>query len=123
MNCECKHLPRIFNVETYPNHLMNHLELIDRKDGGWLNLHKCSVCGMHWQVDLIDRLQVNLAIRIDNPAEWQRFDDKPLRVQYLIDSRGGLSEDECAMAGCPNKTLKSLAYCPKHAYENIGLRQ
>ena len=123
MNCECNQLPRIFNVERYPNRLMDHLELIDRKDSGWLKLYNCSVCGQYWQVDLIDRLQVNCAIKIDNPAEWQNFDDKPLRLQYLIDSRGGLSEEECVMAGCKNKALNSLAYCPKHAYENVGVRE
>ena len=123
MNCECNQLPRIFNVETYPNRLMAHLEPIARKDGGWLRLYKCSVCGQHWQVDLIDRLQVNCAIRIDNPTEWRDFDDKPVRVQYLIDSRGGLSTEECLMARCKNKALQSLAYCPKHAYEDVGLRE
>ena len=123
MNCECNQLPRIFNVETYPNRLMAHLELIDKKDGGWLSLYKCSVCAQYWQVDLIDWLQVNCAIRIDNPAEWHDFDDKPVRVQYLIDSRGGLSEEGCVMAGCKNRALQSLAYCPKHAYEDVGLRE
>jgi hypothetical protein len=123
MNCECNQLPRIFNVETYPNRLMSHLELVNRKDSGWRELYKCSVCGQHWQVDVLDRLQVNCAIRIDNLDEWPDFDDKPVRVQYLIDSRGGLSEAECVMAGCKNKALQSLAYCPKHGYEDVGLRE
>lgn len=123
MNCECNQLPRIFNIETYRNRLMAHLVLTDQKEGGWLRLYKCSVCDQYWQVDLIDRLQVNCAIRIDNPAAWQNFDDKPVRVQYLIDSRGGLSTDECVMAGCKNKALQSLAYCPQHAYEHVGLRE
>jgi hypothetical protein len=34
MSCECDRLPRIFNVETYPNSLANHVELVDQKNGG-----------------------------------------------------------------------------------------
>ena len=121
--CECDQLPTIFSVGTYPNALMNHIELVDRKDGGWLKLYECSICGRYWQVDVIDRLQTNCAIRIDDRADWQSFDDKPMRVQYLINSRGGLSDEECIMAGCKNKALTSLSYCPKHAYEDVGLRE
>jgi hypothetical protein len=123
MSCECSQLPQIFNIENYYSRLMTHLEIIDQKDGGWLKLFKCSVCNQHWQVDLIDRLQVNCAIKIDDSVEWQNFDDKSIRIQYLISSRGGLSEEECVTAGCKNKALKSLAHCPKHAYENVGLRE
>jgi hypothetical protein len=123
MACECDHLPRIFNVETYPNTLANHVELVDQKDGGWLKLYKCPVCGRYWQIDVIDRLQTNCAIRIDDPAGWHSFDDKPVRFQYLIDARGGLSDEDCIMAGCKNKALKSMSYCPRHAYEDVGLRE
>ncbi len=122
MDCECSQLPKIFNIETYPNSLMDCVELTEQK-GSWLKLYKCLRCGQHWQIDAIDKLQVNCAIKINNPKEWKSFDDKPIRVQYLIDSRGGLSEEQCLMQDCKNKTLISLAYCPKHAYETLGIRQ
>ena len=123
MVCECESLPRIINLETYPNHLMDGLELIDEKDSGWRKLYRCGVDGCYWQVDVIDRLQTNCAIRIDDVSGWRTFDDKPVRLQYLIEARGGLTQDECIMAGCKNKTLKTLAYCPTHAYETVGLRE
>jgi len=123
MNCQCSLLPRIFNVETFPNRLSDSLDLVDQKDGGWLKLNKCSDCGQHWQLDLIDRLQVNCAIKIDNPDEWQRFDDKPVRMQYVFNVRKGLSDEDCIVAGCKNKALKSLAYCLGHAYDYAGVRE
>ncbi len=123
MNCQCRQLPRTFNIETFPNRLDDFLELVDQKNEGWRTLNKCSVCGQYWQLDLIDRLQVNCAIKIDNPNEWLSFDDKPVRVQYLFDVGRGLSDEDCIKARCPNKALKSLAYCLEHAYDYANLRE
>jgi len=123
MNCQCSQLPRIFNVETFPNRLSDSLDLVDQKDSGWRKLYKCSVCGQHWQLDLLDRLQVNCAIKISNPSEWHSFDDKPVRMQYVFDVRGGVSHEDCIVAGCTNKALKSLAYCLGHAYDHAGVRE
>ena len=123
MNCQCTQLPRIFNVETFPNRLSASLDLVAQKDSGWRKLYKCSACDQHWQLDLVDRLQVNCAIKIDNPNEWHSFDDKPVRMQYVFDVRGGHSADDCIVADCPNKALKSLAYCLEHAYDHAGVRE
>ncbi|MDQ6786373.1 MAG: hypothetical protein M3033_06085 [Acidobacteriota bacterium] len=73
-------------------------------------------------MDKWDKLQTICAIKINFPKDWQNYDDKPDRVELLMNSRGGLSEAECIKANCQNKALKSLAYCLKHSYE-IGLRE
>ncbi len=121
MTCECDHLPDVFNLETHPHCLMNHLELVDNTE--WLTFQRCVDCGQTWQLDNIDRLQVNLAIKFDSNVDWRVFDDKPLRFKYLIDARGGLSGDTCVMEGCENLALKSLAYCPAHAFDYVGMRE
>lgn len=121
MTCECDHLPNVFNIETYPQGLTSHIELVDRTV--WLTLQKCENCKQLWQLDNIDRLQVNLAIKFDKNVEWSDFDDKPSRFQYLIDSRGGVSEEICIMEGCKRQALKSLAHCPVHAFDHVGLRE
>ncbi len=122
INCECNQLPHIFNVEKYHSQLKDRFESVDRKDSGWLELGKCQICGQYWQLDKWDKLQTICAIKIDALDDWQNYDDKPDRMQLLIDSRDGLTEEKCIKANCQNKALKSLAYCPKHAYE-IGLRE
>ncbi len=122
MRCECEQLPQIFNYERYPNSLKDRLVKIDTKDGNWLELYKCRACGQHWQLDVWDKYQTNCALKIDAPETWQSFDDTPLRIQLLIESRGGFSEEKCRMADCRNKALKSLAFCQFHAYE-VGLRE
>jgi hypothetical protein len=121
MTCECDHLPSVLNLETYPHGLTGQLILIDR--AAWLTLQKCENCDQLWQLDNIDRLQTNLAIKLDKNVEWRDFKDKPARYQYLIESRGGLSEKICIMEGCSQKALMSLAHCPFHAFDYLGLRE
>jgi hypothetical protein len=122
IDCECRQLPRIFNVEKYSNHLKDRFEVVDRTDDNWIELGKCRVCGQYWQIDKWDKYQTICAIRVDFPDNWQNYDDKADRMQLLFDSRSGLSQEKCIKAGCENKALKSLAYCLNHAWE-IGLRE
>lgn len=121
MACECDQLPSVLDLKTYPHGLDNNLTPIDRT--AWLTLQKCENCDQLWQLDNIDRLQTNLAIKLDTNVEWRDFDDRPYRYQYLIDSRGGLSEEICIMEGCQQKSLKSLAHCPFQAFDYLGLKE
>ena len=120
IKCECDHLPNVFNIETYPQELVGHLELIDQTV--WLTLQQCLNCKQLWQLDNIDRLQVNLAIKLNSDVNWRDFDDRPERLGHLISSRGGVSKEHCVMEGCNQHALKSLAHCPKHAFDHLGLR-
>jgi hypothetical protein len=122
MSCECERLPHVFNLEKYSNRLKKRLTEVEVKSDGWVKLCQCRACGQYWQLDEWDKYQTLCAIKISDPANWQTYDDQPDRARLLIESRGGLSEEECVMARCQNKALKSLAYCPAHAYE-IGIRE
>jgi hypothetical protein len=122
MNCECNLLPHIFNIERQANQLKDRLEIINVKNENWIKLGKCRVCNQYWQLDEWDKYQTICAIKIDDPNGWQSYDDKQDRIRLLIDSRSGISDEGCIKAGCENKALKSLVYCPQHAYE-IGLRE
>lgn len=121
-NCKCNQLPRIFDSEKYPNHLRGRIEIIDKKNEGWRELGKCRECGQYWQLDKWDKLQTICAIKIDFPDNWQNYNDEPVRLELLMKSRGGLSEEECIKKNCKNKALKTLAYCLEHSYR-IGLRE
>ncbi|HXG85812.1 MAG TPA: hypothetical protein VNI84_17465 [Pyrinomonadaceae bacterium] len=87
-----------------------------------MKLNKCCICWQHWQIDVWDKYQTNCALKIDKPKNWQSFDDEPDRLKLLVETRGGLSEEKCVKQGCTNDALKSLAYCPIHAYK-IGFRE
>jgi hypothetical protein len=121
VKCDCLTLPTAVNLESAMSERLNHLDKIDEKP--FLSLHKCRGCGQLWQLDQIDRLQTNLAIKLQNVYDWNDFDDTTARVQFLIDSRGGLSDKTCIKHSCSNLALRTLAYCPEHAYFYAGLRQ
>jgi hypothetical protein len=88
----------------------------------WARLHKCSVCGQHWQVDVWDKYSEGLAIKIDKPEQWKDYDDESDRLSYLIESRGGVTDKQCQWQNCNENALQGLAYCPYHAYHKAGLR-
>ena len=98
------------------------MEEIDHKADKWIKLLKCGSCGQYWQVDGWDKYQICLAFKISEPESWLSNDDLQLRMDYLIESRGGFSSEICAWANCQENCLKGLALCVFHAYE-VGLRE
>ena len=65
-----------------------------------------------------------LAAKVGDPSRWPAvFDDVPYRIEYLVRSRGGLSDEGCRWHGCGKPCVNGLAFCPAHAYYESGLRQ
>jgi len=84
-----------------------------------LELRHCTVCGQYWQLDIADRLQVTLAIKVADPTTWPT-DDTLVRKKYLLLKRG-LSNECCSWQDCQRKALTGLAFCDDHAW-NMGIR-
>jgi hypothetical protein len=120
--CDCSSLPNFLRGDT-SNAPCPGLHLVREREGGWLQLFHCPACGQYWQLDVWDKFQVGLAIKITEPSAWETFDDKPMRVAYLIQSRGGLSTERCGWHGCGAACLRGLVFCPTHAYDRMGLRE
>ncbi len=76
-------------------------------------LRSCDACGTCWQVD-VDR--GGLAIRISNPNEWDKFDDRPVRLRQLIAHHGGFGDEQCSWIGCGRRVLNGMKLCAQHAY-------
>ena len=119
--CECANLPETINLESSEARFADDLSTVNKKT--WLTLAKCGACGQLWQLDLIDKLQTNLAIKVPTDIDWASFDDKPLRTNHLIRSRGGISDKPCIVQACQNLAINSLAYCPHHAFDYADLRE
>lgn len=88
----------------------------------WNKLYHCTVCEQYWQVDVWDKYQVGLAIKIAEKLHWNDFEDDPIRFQFMIDSHNGLSSKECCWKDCKDKAMNALAFCPWHAYHKCGIR-
>jgi hypothetical protein len=87
-------------------------------EGGWINVARCRDCGQVWRVDLPDKLQVNLAIKIGSadPEQWTAADDRAARFAYLVRSCGGEGAGACLWAGCPHRALRGVAMCAEHLW-------
>lgn len=101
---------------------LRELPQVAVKSAGWVRLLRCADCGQHWQVDDWDKYQDALAIKIDTPDGWQELNDEKYRLEFIVQNHGGLGDDTCQWHGCANRTLKDMAFCPRCAYENMGLR-
>ena len=82
-----------------------------------VELRQCEACGTHWQVDIG---RGGLAARVHEPESWNDFDDRPIRLQQLVDSHGGLEDDPCQWAGCERPRLKGTVLCPHHIYPQLS---
>lgn len=114
--CNCAHLPEIFGLDETAS-VFEHLEMLAEKEGGVRSIHRCRICGRHWQLAYWDIINRRLAIRIDQPQEWSDFDDKSIRMTFLVNSRGGLSEEKCTWPECKSFSLSGILYCAFHATE------
>jgi hypothetical protein len=114
-------LPRAL-VGSTEEHPAPGLQPVAQDWGRWRELWRCPMCCQHWQLDIWDKLQTSLAIKVAEPDRWQTFDDIPARLDFLIRSRGGLSDARCVWRGCGASCLKQSAYCPTHAFEVTGAR-
>ena len=82
-----------------------------------VELRRCEVCGTHWQIDVG---RGGLAIRVAHPDSWSDFDDRPVRLQHMVDFHGGVDEGVCQWSGCEGQPLKGKLLCPQHAYPTLS---
>lgn len=120
-SCKCSDFSRFVKASDADPYFRD-LSQVAVKDADWTTLRRCTQCGQYWQVDSWDKLQVNLAIKIETPENWESNSDQHLRVDALMYFRGGVSEEECMWAGCTRKRLKGLVSCLECAYRD-GVRE
>jgi hypothetical protein len=114
MNRACVNLPVPFKLEDCPGFEETAVPLAT---GNWVHLHKCSTCGQLWRIDEWDKYQVQFVVRIPAGQDWEQFDASTLQKQFLIQSRGGLSQEQCIWHGCQGKRVQGVVYCVEHLYQ------
>ena len=119
MTCRCPQLEEFVEVDAYATLLAD----FDQKDiGNWVRLWRCRVCGQHWRVTDQDGREPRFATKITDAARWKEFGNAELEKQFLIQSRGGLSDQPCAWAGCVQPHVNGVAYCVDHLYQSGARR-
>lgn len=95
-------------------------DLVD--DRGWYSLHQHKTDKTFWRLDKWDKYQEQIFVRLNTPDNWTDFDDKELRIGLLLKSRNTTTEN-CVWKDCNGPALTGLAYCARHAYEEMGIRK
>ncbi len=119
MPCECPQLPAIVKLDHHPG-IERDAEELERR--GWLQLVRCRTCGGLWSLDGWDKLQRRFAIKLSRREGWSEFDTTPLRKEYLVRSRGGVTVERCSWRDCDRPRVKGVVYCVDHLYET-GARE
>jgi hypothetical protein len=118
--CHCTELPAALYVDLQPSAFLE--SLVPVATGNWVKLYRCASCQQLWRVDEWDKYQTQMAVKVPMLEGWQAFDAKPLELQLLIESRGGLSGEPCIWAGCAKAAVKGVVYCAEHLYETGARR-
>src|SRR5215204_6582002 len=110
MSCECFRLPDIVKLDE---HLaISRFDEFETDD--WVRLVGCPRCGQLWSVDGSDGRTRTFAIKMPRREGWREFDTTPFRRQYLVQSRGGLTDEKCIWQGCEHRRVRGVAYCADH---------
>jgi hypothetical protein len=102
------------------DHYFKRFNEIGRADNDWRVILQCPECNQLWLVDVFDKVQSLFAFKIDSPKDTERS-FFAVHKKYLIESRGGYSQKKCVMAGCENRGLMELVYCPECAINKLGI--
>ena len=100
--------------------IKTEFDLIDDKN--WYQLYQNKTDKSFWRLDKWDKYQERFFVRLDTSDNWTGFDDKEFRILLLCKTRG-TAGIKCIWKDCERFALKELAYCERHAYEEMGIRK
>ena len=118
--CNCSGLASLLNIADESAGFVAQLNHVS--DGDWVTLFLCPDCQQLWRIDVWDKLQTQIAVKVPSKLGWEAFDSKPLILESLVQQHGGLSDDACIWAGCDARAVKTVVYCPSHLFE-AGVRR
>ena len=95
-------------------------DLIEKKT--WYQLYQNKSDRSYWRLNEWDKYQEQFFVRLTTTENWQEFDDKELRIELLMETRG-ISDKICTWNNCSRLALQGMAYCERHAYEEMGIRR
>ena len=110
-----------FEIDDFNGPFIKRLKDNVIRTGDHVMLCRDPETGLYWQIDEWDKYGIQLAIRINDPDNWDRFDDTEVRVEFLVESRGGLDQGKCQWEGCERKRLKGMVFCPFCALKKMGV--
>lgn len=112
---------KIYYVDrTILDLIQNGFMLVDKKD--WYELYVNKSDNSFWRLDAWDKYQEQFFLKLESKENWTEFDGKELMMDLLLETRG-TSDEVCVWKDCKKSALNGLAYCVRHAYEEVGIRK
>jgi hypothetical protein len=119
--CVCDTLPEAFYLDQAPEGWLTGFHEV--ASTGWRTLQCCASCGRMFSVDVYDKYQERVVIRVFDSARWEEADsDHHLQKQLLLQSCGGIEGGECIRMGCSNPRVRGVYYCLDHLWD-VGARR
>jgi hypothetical protein len=112
-SCHCASLPDIYYVEEWPAAATDKRTQIQAE--GWEALVICDICGTLWAVDVWDKYQNQVAVRVKDRENWKGASESQ-RKELLLLARGGIGDAKCMWANCGQPQVKNVAYCIDHLW-------
>ena len=100
--------------------IQNDFIRVDKQ--GWYELFVNKSDGLFWRLDPYDKYQERFFIKLESKDHWTEYDEKDLVMDLILRKRG-ISNEECVWKDCEESALNGLAYCVRHAYEEVGVRK
>lgn len=119
MNCNCTNSADIFKLEDNPGF---EIHIVKLATGNWVHLYQCLGCGQFWRVDEQDKYRPRFVVRIPSKEGWEQFDSTALEKKYLVQARGGVTDELCIWQRCSGNRVKGVTYCVDHLYKT-GVRE
>ena len=89
----------------------------------WVFLCHDKANQLYWQLDIWDKYQRRLAIRLLSPDDFPlTFEQRKKIGMEFLEKSMGIGTDKCQWQNCKNSTINGLAFCSFHAYTEMGVR-
>ena len=116
MPCACEQLPELFFIDEAPQRWRD--SLVQEDGRRWKMLRRCPSCDRHYSIDVFDKFQDQVVVRVLNLACWEEEADSiNPRKNLLLRSRGGTTSESCMWAGCSRSRVRGVAYCIDHLWD------
>ena len=121
MQCSCDHVPHAFFADEAPAGWRESLQR--DAQGNWKTLERCPTCGRRFALDVWDKYQPQVVIRVHDVERWEtEADDVVFRKALLLRARGGHQVGTCGWADCTQPKVRGVAYCLDHLW-STGARR
>lgn len=117
MSCDCINYPNHIYRHDLPESFISKLEEKEVSLEQWKSLYECKICGQLWVIDVWEKYNPGIALKIKNPNGWDNLDVIPFEKELLLKSRGGTTDEKCIMKNCSNHRVNGVVYCLDHLYE------